>query len=388
MKRILPAVLLAMVVANAPRMTPYGQRVNWVGRVEYESGIKTVINPKEPLYGDVGIELDEDLRLADKPEYQFAFSYDMDVDRSGNIYVSNVITKKVLLFAKSGTFIRVVAGAAQGSPQMRHPTKIRMGTGNENVYVLDGGRTVYAFDAFGKILEVIEPRNVGYEYVIMDFIPCSHGSIQAVLWKSVNLVNTFFLCRITSQGNIEKMSEEFPYNLYMIRDGDNVTSVTTGFELGLHLAKVDRSHFVYGYSKEYALGVMDETGPTLLRIKMDVARPRFSYKEKASFRDIPVPLYKPYYYGILVDSLGRIYVQRKLVSFNKSNNDPATNSYDVLSKEGNYLMRVILPPHTDLIRDGYLYARDTDPERGTGEIVRYRIRDWEKLSAGTFPAAR
>ena len=39
------------------------QNPQWKGEIEYENGIKVIMNPQEPLYGKIEFELEEDLSI-------------------------------------------------------------------------------------------------------------------------------------------------------------------------------------------------------------------------------------------------------------------------------------------------------------------------------------
>jgi hypothetical protein len=156
-------------------------------------------------------------------------------------------------------------------------------------------------------------------------------------------------------------------------------SVSTGFELSLQLARLDPKTFVYGYSKDYELNIIDKDGRLLYKIVKDEPVPEFSSKEKAFYKKIPLPKQRPYFFSILADSEGRIYVQRNMAATGRGPVDKEDLQVDVFSREGYFLFRAVLPPNTKVIRDGYLYAYAVDEEKGMEYAKRYRIKNWENL---------
>ena len=155
--------------------------------------------------------------------------------------------------------------------------------------------------------------------------------------------------------------------------------MTTGYELSLKLTKLASSTFIYGYSKEYELNVINSEGQLLYKIRKDEPYPKFTSKEKREFRRIPLPEYKPYIFSILADSEGRIYVQRNRQTWK----EPDVNmKVDIFSTDGYFLYAATLPPCTWVIKDGFLYTYTLDEDEGMEYIKRYKIKNWEQIKEG------
>jgi hypothetical protein len=91
---------------------------------------------------------------------------------------------------------------------------------------------------------------------------------------------------------------------------------------------------------------------------------------------MPLPEYKPYFYALFVDDLGRIYVQRNQADWHVEEN--VQKDIDIFSKDGYFLYRTKLPKDTYVIRNGYVYCCEVGDE----EIIkRYRIKNWEAMKA-------
>jgi hypothetical protein len=215
----------------------------------------------------------------------------------------------------------------------------------------------------------------------MDFLLDEDKNIMAVVWKSsdAELTNSHALCRINLKGDILSAYDEYPYNVYMKKEGEGTLVATTGYEFSVYLAKLDPNAFIYGYSKNYELKVIDKDGKSLFRITVDEPVPQFTAKEKASFRRLPIPGQKSYFFSLLTDSAGRIYVQRNMAATGRGPADRENKNVDVFNKEGHFLFKTTLPPNTCVIKDGYLYAYAVDEEKGMEYAKRYKIKNWEEL---------
>ncbi|MCJ7679860.1 MAG: hypothetical protein MUP70_03960, partial [Candidatus Aminicenantes bacterium] len=155
----------------------------------------------------------------------------------------------------------------------------------------------------------------------------------------------------------------------------------TGYELGVHMAALPSNKVIYGYSKDYELQVLDGEGRHVMTINVDTPRPQFVAEELTDYKrfDMPSPEFKPYFYRIMSDSEGRIYVQRTQNLEGIRGYGPLERKEeagDVFGADGCFLYRIQLPPNTAVIRDGFLYTRSLDEEEGTEYVHRYKIRNW------------
>jgi hypothetical protein len=114
-----------------------------------------------------------------------------------------------------------------------------------------------------------------------------------------------------------------------------------------------------------------------------VPRPTFSAEERRVFGRHPVLEEKPYFFNILTDSEGRIYVQRNRTKGILNTVQEKTNrDVDVFSKDGYFLYTSTLPPNTCEIKDGFLYAYAVDEVSGEESVHRYKIRNWTEIRTG------
>lgn len=359
------------------------QKPEWKGKVETENGVKVINNPKEPLYGQIKLDLQEDLSIGseDDKNYFFYVVRDIAVDSEGNIYVLDARNYRIQKFNSNGKYLQTIGRQGQGPGEFQRPIQIRLDELTGNIYVRDVPIDLHIFEKSGTYA-----RTVHFKNAFIDFAPMDHESFMAILLKGSekDLASTHVLCQIDLNGEVIKTYAQFPYTMFMRKVGESVLSISTGFELAISMSKLDRQTFLYGYSREYELNVIDADGNVLYRIKKDEPRPSFTSKERDNFKKIPVPENKPYFFSILNDSLGRIYLQRNYADGirGRGPTDIRDKEIDLFSKDGYFLYKTILPANTCVIKDGFLYAYKIDEETAEEYVKRYRIKNWEKIREG------
>ena len=69
MKRFIPLILFFLLLLGFS----INQKPQWKGKIEEENGVKVIKNPKEPLYGEITVELEEDLSIGNEEDENYAF---------------------------------------------------------------------------------------------------------------------------------------------------------------------------------------------------------------------------------------------------------------------------------------------------------------------------
>ena len=372
-------ILLAMVMADAPAGP--GQKAEWKGKILTENGVRVVVNPAEPTYGTIKLDLKEELRIGGEGDdrTQFYRVRDVGVDAQGNTHVVDYSNGRVQVFDPAGAYLRTIGRSGQGPGEFENPTRIDFGGLEGAIQVLDRYRRVNLFDEKGAYT-----RSVTLEGMAEAFFPAAAGGWMAVLQRGSDEELTSFhaLCRVGGEGKIEAVIAEFPYTIYMAKTAGGTLMVSTGFEMTLYAASLPGNALVYGYSKDYELVVIGADGRKSLLIRKEEPRPEFTAEEKKQFRRIPVPKLKPIYFDILTDSEGRIYVQKNNNVRTKRNFGPiatADKEVDVFNSDGYFLFRTALPPNARVIRDGLVYSYFVDEEQGVEYAQRFRIKNYGDL---------
>ncbi len=361
--------------------TPSQKKPEWKGKIEEEKGVKVIYNTAESLYGEIKLDLEEDLSIGreDDENYLFYKIRDVNVDSQDNIYVVDMGNYRIQKFDSTGQYLQTIGRQGQGPGEFELPTKLWFDDFTKSILVKSWVASIDLFDPQGNFIKRFTLKNVIY-----DFAPITRELFFAVSGRTSGdeLAWSHVLCQLNQDGDIGRVIAEYPHTVYTQRRSGGILSVSTGYELSILLEKVSPESFVFGYSKEYELNVIDGEGRNLFKIVKIEAYPQFSPEEKKSFRRIPVPKYKPYFFFILSDSDGRMYVQRNMAQMGRVRADTVNKEVDVFGKDGYFLFTTALPPNTCVIRDGLIYGWIVDEDKGTETIKRFRIKNWNLLPIG------
>jgi hypothetical protein len=377
MKIKLSAAILGMMAAailnGLGNSGSTGQNPQWKGKIETVDGARVVLNPNAPVYGEIKLELQEDLKIgrADDENYLFYRLRGIDVDKEGNIYVADMSNYRIQKFDKTGKYLLTFGRKGQGPGEFDLPLNVHLDQSTRNVLVQDQVYTIESFSPDGQPI-----RSVRLEQGFQDFRVAPDGTILALMMTSSGAQATHLLVKVSPEGKVVQTFAEALYTMYIERRGESTISSTSGQELAIQFNILDDRSFVFGYSKDYELTVMDFSGKVLCRIKKDEPYPKFTAKEKARYKRIAYPEFKPYFYGVFTDDLGRIYVQRNKTWAEEEN---IQKEIDVFSKDGIFLYKTKLPKHTFIIRNGYVYALEANDEE---VIKRYKIKNWDSIKSG------
>ena len=362
--------------------TPSQQKPEWKGKIEEEKGVRIIKNPGESLYGTIKLDLGDDLNIGKEEDDNFLFYRirDVNVDAQGNVYVVDMGNFRIQKFDSSGRYLQSIGRQGQGPGEFELPLKLWFDDATGSMLVRSRVTSIDILDPQGIFIKRLTLKNVIY-----DFEPITRGLFFAVSGKTSEdeLANSHVLSQLNQDGEIGRVIAEHPYTIYTQRmNGGAILSMSTDYELSLMLEKIPPASFVFGYSKEYELNVIDGDGRNLFKIAKAEPYPKFSSEEKKSFRKIPVPEYKPYFFSILSDSEGRIYVQRNMAMMGRVRADTVNNEVDVFGKDGYFLFTTALPPNTCVIRNGFIYGWIVDEDKGTETVKRFRIKNWDRLPSG------
>ena len=118
------------------------QKSQWKGTISTENGVTIVQNPKQPIYGEDALVLEEDLSIGDSQDqgdYIFSRIRSLTVDEAGNIYVLDSKENHVLAFDGTGKYLRTIGRAGQGPGELRLP--LTLGYTSDDVIVIENQRS-------------------------------------------------------------------------------------------------------------------------------------------------------------------------------------------------------------------------------------------------------
>ena len=357
-----------------------GQKAEWKGKIEIEDGVKVIKNPREPLYGEIKLELEEDLRIGNEIDenYKFYRVRGVAVDKQGNIYVSEMSNYRIQKFDKNGEYLQTIGRQGQGPGEFELPLKVLINDTTGSIFVSDLHNIEY-FDRNGNFIKSICPIHFP-----VDFIVDSDDNLYAKLSYITEAGQFRDFSKISKDGDILMNFAHQPYYNIKQKKARNggYSQIPSAFDLDLHISKINSKRFIYGFSLNYELNVIDSNGQLLYKIIKDEKGEKFSAKEKHLFEKsiffYKLPPNKPFFHMIFTDSKGRIYIQTNL-----ARGDTITEKeVDIFSMDGIYLYKTKLPLHTYVIKNGFLYALVLDEDIGTERIVRYRIKNWKQIQTG------
>jgi hypothetical protein len=368
---------VCFLVASAFLVASKDQNPQWKGTVEEEDGIKVIKNPNEPLYGEITLDLEEDLSIGNEENenYLFYHARQIEVDEHGNIYVIDTRNYRIQVFDSHGKYRMTIGREGQGPGEFQIPVMIRINENTGIIYVQDHAYTIEIFDNKGEHIGELHLK-----VTPKAFWPYADDNIIAIVSKRKNTLEyTHILCTLDSTGQIIKSYTEA---IFVSGKIGKIGLLSTHFDNVLLLSKLDNRTYVYCYSPEYELIVIDIEGKVLLKIRKQESRPKYTNEEKERYEksgysemEIILPENKPYIYSILTDDEGRIYAKRNYTS----RNELIDIKYDVFSREGYYLYETSLPRYTYVIREGFLYSRLEEDDEGLECVKRYKIKNWDQI---------
>lgn len=395
-RKYLFAVLLCHLCAtlSAPSQSP-----EWKGRIESEDGIRVVKNPGEPLYGEITLDLEEDLSIGNDTDQNYLFYKvrDVEVDGAGNIYILDFGNFRVQKFDAQGRYIRTFGKQGEGPGEFNAPTKLKIDDRTGELFVSDNLRVIKRFNEEGEYLD----KDIQVYPLLSDFFIGKEERI----WGKFSDPLANYLRIVNFEGAVETELAEIPYKLHKkIQSKTRVSRLrmnvqgyvfSHGYEYDLFLSRINGRTFVYGNSREYKLKIVDSDAKVQCRVFKDESPQGFtsSERDRIKFRiqsgasaqgrylgdfALELPEHKPFFYALHTDDLGRIYAQKT----------PSTQEYhevyeyDVFSSQGIYLYRANIGRRPDVIKGGFLYTRTTDDESGEELVKRYRIVNWDRMNKG------
>ncbi len=369
----------------------------WKGNIEKEGEVRVIKNPNEPFYGEIILDLDEDLSIGNENDENFSFfkATKPSVDSDGNILVLDKGNFRIQKFDKNGNYLQTIGHQGEGPGEFERPRYLYLDH-QDNIYVGDG-RHIDVFNKNG-VFKISFKLN-GFTYLLGI---TKEGNILAQInSRTTPTRETQEIVLISTEGKKIKTIVRFPFeNPPLLRGCFYLSNPYTPC---LYSCLLNEEFGVYGYSFEYRLFMFNSLGEIAYIIEKDERGEIFTRKERNELLDRKMkelkqsrlgskysrnevksiykfPKYKPFFRSILKDNKDRIYVMRfKLLT--KKDEIPV---FDLFNKEGYYLYRIKIPLYKitldqNSIKNGYVYTREYDSITGYIQIKRYKIKNWEQI---------
>ncbi len=399
MKHKILVILIVLIFASSALMLPKEvQQSNWKGKIENREGVQIVQNPKEPLYGVIELELEEDLKIGNEGDEKFRFYkwISLDVDQDGNIYVMDRGSFRIQKFNKEGDFIQTIGREGQGPGEFSEPTFISLDE-KGNIYVKDGAK-VQIFDRTGQFVRsFLIPFNSNYFKITSEgnFL----GERRTIrppddLYESVVLMD--------DKSKVLKDIAEFP-SIKM----DSMFNRKDRFAIQvpeLNFCSSLKDYAVYGFPSEYRLFVVGSNGEIKKIIEVDGPAEKISNKERNKIIDVLmdniksrpsarqearaelekkvlISKFRPFFDEIRMDENGNIYVE-KLKSYLSEDKG---REFDFFNNKGHYLYRLKVPEgaiNLKIFKGGYVFCSPYSEDIGYFQVKRYKIKNWDQIKKG------
>lgn len=374
------------------------QKAEWKGTIKEENGVTVVKNPEEPMYGEIILELEEDLVIGNEVDENLRFYkwLSLDVDQDGNIYVMDRGSFRIQKFNKDGSYIQTIGRRGQGPGELERPTFLTLDE-EGNIFVKDGSK-IQIFnrdDQFERSFPI--PLNSNHFKITREgnflgerrtIMPPDNLSEDVVLMNDKSTV----LKTIASFSSIKMDS--------MFNREDRFTILAPE----LCFCPSMKDYAVYGFPSEYRLFVVDSSGNVIKIIEKSEPAEKISGKERNKIIDILmddiasrksarqvlrgeleknvlISKFRPFFDKIRIDEKGNIYAE-KLKSYLS---DEKGYGFDFFNNQGYYLYRIKITGNISnlkIIKRGYIYSTPYNQETGYFQVKRYKIRNWEQIKEG------
>jgi hypothetical protein len=393
---IAPVVLLIMIPIFFVSCS--SNKDGWGGEVEEVDGVTIVRNPLEPYYGELSIELENDLEIGndDDPNYQFYNVAGIALDSEQNIYVLDSGNHRVQKFDQYGHYLLTIGREGEGPGEFMRLSSVFIDD-QDTVYLSDR-RRIQIFDDKGVYKE-----SINFENNINDFFLDIDGNIFTFIIQSDEEGSKKYLVKYDKEGKVvDRIAEFSDVEAVQSRDGSGVTVTFKAYHqynYWPYIFPISEKRFIYAYPSDYVVTAMSYKGEVSLKIGKDELPQSISRAEKDFIIEgigeafarrgrrppddvveasCQFPPHRPFFRGLTVDDIGRIYVMKAPSVLNDSDQ----LEFDIFSQGGYYLYKTFLSFNPDIIKEGLLYDRFTSEETGEVKIKRYKVKNWNQIKGG------
>jgi hypothetical protein len=367
-----------------------GPQPSWKGKIVTENGVKIVKNPAEPLYGELILQLEEDLSIGgneNDDNYYFPKRVQgLTVDDEGNIYVTDGGNRRIQKYDKTGKYVQTIGRRGQGPGEFQSPGRILFD--NEGNLCVYDSAAIHFFHKDGTFI-----KKVVLKTFINDPLITVGGFVYGITPASFQPGGPKeSIPKMDSEGTLAQTVAEFQVEYDVSR---NIIA-WHGYSNHLSLSPISLKSFCYGYSAEYKIYLADSEGKTILTMTKDEKPTSITSEEKAAIRKvgpwggyarpgnqnledgIVFPPHRPYFTLLQTDGASRIFVMRRKSVLDKS----SEMLYDIFCADGYYLYKMRLGFRPIFMMAGFIYEARENKETGDITIVRHKIKNWDQIKEG------
>jgi hypothetical protein len=338
----------------------------WKGSIEEIDGVTVVKNPKEPIYGEDVLTLEEDLVIGggvDEVEPVFLSVRTFKIDDEENIYVLDNKAHKIKVFNKTGQLIKEFGKKGPGPGELDRPSNIELYSEDQLIVFNMRGRKMSLFSRNGEFIKDLPMEK--------------YGGISRIRVDSQGSFYGYSMIRGESSRKIKV--DKFDSNLNLV---SNIVTMEKKIDYYSFEAiptflyfHVINDNFVWGYASKYVLHIVDPDGNEVRRISREYDPVELTKKEKEriakEFSDMPsrfklkIPDAHPPFDWFYPGIDGGIVVRTHEITAEES------HYFDFFDSEGRYIAKVPFKFLPRAWKNNKVYFAEED-EEGYQLIKRYR----------------
>jgi len=352
------------------------QQTEWKGTIGKEHGVSVVKNPKEPVYQEGVLSIEEELSIGDDEEdedYMFSEMVSVAMDKEGKFYILDRKESKIKVFDWEGKYIRTIGKQGQGPGEMNQPIGIHITPDHELMVedVLSQRLVFFTFD--GKFLKNLSTAKA---FGLGDIAVDSQGNMIARQFAISDKGLTWEVKKYDSDLNLL-------FSIGAIEIPNPLEGKINPFRFFLFYKLGKEDYIFYGNSKEYEIKILNSEGTLVKRVIKKYIPIKITKEDKkeyfnnipsvaAAFKDrIAFPEFYPAYQSFSIDEQGRIFVR----TYEKGK-EKGEYLFDVFDIEGRHIAKIPFKGEPKVWKGEKLYAID-ETEAGFQVLRRYSVH-WKK----------
>lgn len=348
----------------------------WKGTIDIEDGVTVVKNPKEPIYKEPVIELQEDLTIKGSEnieEQMFQNINTLGIDEGENLYVLDELAGNIKVFDQKGNFLKTIGKKGQGPGEFGMPISLAI-TPSQNIIVNDmGQRKILFFDIEGNYLKQF---SIADKFLFFGPMVTSTG----------DLIASHTIPQDSPVTELTKFNQELePLLTFTSIPVDKPPAVNIFVARSLSSLRwtlTDNDEIIWGDIKnpEYELYVHNQEGTIIKKITRNYDPLPITFEDKDKLMeetfgqspmrdqwDVRFPDNYPAYMGFSTDDEGHILVRR----YEKQENEQG-GLVDIFDSDGRYMAQVRLKMNPLIFKKGHMYTIEED-EEGFRVVKRYKV---------------
>jgi hypothetical protein len=372
-------------------------KVEWQGSVEEKDGVRIVHNPEAPFFGELELELEQDLSIGNEEDEQYFFyrAFRLGVDSEGNIYVMDAGNSRIQKFDSNGEYVQTIGKKGQGPGEF--DSMFGFFIDQEDQIYVSSGTKIQKFSADGAFEKGIPLGNR-----IFNFWVSPEDFIYGIMTTSREDGRIRQIVKVDMEGNeLEEIAHYAEVDAVNRKGegGERLAFVLMhNYNHHVYISPFKYASLLYGYSADYRISRLNAQGePDLIihkeepyhsisrrekdeivkGIRNHMAQRNTQWPEDVIMEACQFPDHRPFFSGITADDQGRIYVHKGKSVLDEDE----IQTFDIFSADGVYLYQTQLDFIPEAVKNGFLYRIESDEDTGMIKVIRYRIKNWEEIRA-------